>query len=164
MVIAASPAIIATVEALADEHGSREDLRPVMLRALALELMCLVARALPAAPDPSVPNSNQRFRDFETMVAQNLRKGWRLDDYARALGLSARHLGRLCHAARGIPAATYIEAARLGEARRLLVYTRASVAEIGYQLGFDDPSYFSRAFRRHTGQTPRDYRAAFDKE
>jgi hypothetical protein len=33
---------------------------------------------------------------------------------------------------------------------------------VGYQLGFEDPAYFSRAFRRHLGESPRDYRARLE--
>jgi AraC family transcriptional regulator, transcriptional activator of pobA len=46
------------------------------------------------------------------------------------------------------------------EARRLLAYTAAPVAEVARDLGFDDPSYFSRFFARRAGQAPQDYRAA----
>ena len=40
------------------------------------------------------------------------------------------------------------------EAQRLLTHTSQSIKEIGFQLGFEDPSYFVRFFRKHTGQTP----------
>ncbi len=46
------------------------------------------------------------------------------------------------------------------EARRLLLYSNLSVAEVGYATGFEDPAYFSRFFARHTGRSPRDWRAA----
>ena len=45
------------------------------------------------------------------------------------------------------------------EARRLLIFTTASINEIGYQLGFNDPAYFSRFFTREAGMTPGRYRA-----
>jgi AraC family transcriptional regulator, transcriptional activator of pobA len=44
------------------------------------------------------------------------------------------------------------------EARRRLIYVAAPVARIGADLCFSDPAYFCRFFRRHTGQSPRDYR------
>jgi AraC family transcriptional activator of pobA len=121
-------------------------------------------RRLPAGDARPGGTVDPRFRAFEALVRKEARSAWRLADYAQALGISTRHLSRICHAASGVPAAAYIETARLTEARRLLVYSRDSVAEIGYQLGFDDPSYFSRAFRRHTGQTPSDYRASFEQD
>jgi AraC family transcriptional activator of pobA len=48
---------------------------------------------------------------------------------------------------------------RLLEAKRLLRFTIRSVEDVGYSLGFDDPSYFSRLFRRMSGKSPSDWRA-----
>ncbi|MCY1416058.1 HTH-type transcriptional activator RhaR [compost metagenome] len=45
------------------------------------------------------------------------------------------------------------------EARRLLLFTSSSVNEIGYQLGFKDPAYFTRFFSREAGMTPSEYRS-----
>jgi AraC family transcriptional activator of pobA len=44
------------------------------------------------------------------------------------------------------------------EACRKLTYAPSSVASIAYELGFQDPAYFSRAFKRHAGITPKEYR------
>lgn len=46
------------------------------------------------------------------------------------------------------------------EARRLLRYTNASAVQVAAELGFDDPSYFSRFYRRMTGVRPGEDRAA----
>ena len=46
------------------------------------------------------------------------------------------------------------------EACRQLTYVPSSVATIAYELGFQDPAYFSRLFRRHTGMTPTQFRRA----
>src|SRR3546814_7719008 len=43
-------------------------------------------------------------------------------------------------------------------AKRKLTYSRISAAEIAYQLGFKDPAYFSRFFRRYTGKSPVEFR------
>jgi AraC family transcriptional activator of pobA len=45
------------------------------------------------------------------------------------------------------------------EAQRRLIFTRASATKIGYALGFVEPSYFLRFFRKRTGMTPAQYRA-----
>jgi AraC family transcriptional activator of pobA len=44
------------------------------------------------------------------------------------------------------------------EARRRLVYAASSVSGIAGELGFKDPAYFSRFFRRHSGVSPVDFR------
>ena len=48
------------------------------------------------------------------------------------------------------------------EARRALLYSNLSVAEIGYAVGFADPAYFTRFFTRHEGQSPLRYRQRRD--
>lgn len=145
------------------EHLAANTARTVMLRAKALQLCCLVLRHVDAAGRTAHPQEDPRFVQFQTLLAQHMRKAWTVGDYARALGVSPRHLSRICHTATGQPAAAVIEAATIREACRLLVYTRASVASVGYSLGYEDPSYFSRAFRRVTGRAPSAYRAAFDQ-
>ncbi|MEF9606167.1 helix-turn-helix transcriptional regulator, partial [Paracoccus sp. PXZ] len=78
-----------------------------------------------------------------------------------ALSITPGHLNRICRAATGESASRHIEKAVMTEASRLLAFTRLSVAEIGYRLGFSDPSYFSRRFRVMTGQSPTTYRDRF---
>jgi AraC-like DNA-binding protein len=49
------------------------------------------------------------------------------------------------------------------EAKRLLLHSEVNVAEIATQLAFDDPAYFSRCFRKHTGRSPIDFRRSLEK-
>ena len=46
------------------------------------------------------------------------------------------------------------------EAARLLRFTDLTVGEVAHRVGFDDPLYFSRAFKRHAGEPPMAYRDA----
>jgi len=51
-----------------------------------------------------------------------------------------------------------IETRKLIEARNLLLNSGKSVSEIGYELGYNEKSYFTRVFRKRTGVTPTEYR------
>ncbi|HNH36489.1 MAG TPA: AraC family transcriptional regulator, partial [Rhodocyclaceae bacterium] len=53
-----------------------------------------------------------------------------------------------------------VQARLLLEARRRLVYIAAPVSLLAYELGFQDPAYFCRVFKRATGMTPTAFRAA----
>lgn len=162
--ISADDEIIELFEGLHIEHDGSHSARTTMLKAKASVMACEVLRRLPKSEQMVRNGPDPRFQQFEEMVRVRFREGWQLKDYAHALHLSSRHLGRLCKKATGQSPTEYVEAVSMREACRLLVYTRDSIAAIGYQLGFEDPSYFSRAFRRNTGSTPRDYRAAFEQE
>jgi AraC family transcriptional activator of pobA len=82
----------------------------------------------------------------------------RVPDYAKALGASVTALRVACARIAGMPPAALLDQRALVEAKRALLYSNRSVAEIGYYLGFIDPAYFSRWFRGHAGRSPRRYR------
>jgi len=99
----------------------------------------------------------QRYRG---LLEQHFRQHRPVGFYARALGVSADHLSRVCRHATGTSALDLAHERVLLEARRLLAYTPASVIEVAHELGFDDPAYFSRFFAKLAGQAPSTYRAA----
>ena len=150
----------ATVMAISAEHAGGAADRAVMLQARAMQLLCHLARGLPDDGTPT--HSDRHMERFDAQIRAHLRDHWTLKQYCAALAMTPTHLNRITRQRLGLSAARYIEARLFHEACRLLAYTRMGVAEIGYALGFNDPAYFSRAFRRHTGQTPSDYRARFN--
>lgn len=113
-----------------------------------------------AAAAPQTPFA-ARLSALDSLIVQHMGDGWRASEYARALSLSTGHLSRLCRAGAGMGATAYIEVKVMQEACRLLAFTQLPTAEVGYRLGFADPSYFSRRFRAVRGQSPTGYRAQF---
>lgn len=147
------------MQAILQRHGAGGAARVPLLRALAMQVACHVAEALEdAAPSLRDP----RIATFEALVRQHFRDRWKVGDYASALAISPTHLNRLLRDATGEPASALIEAQQMREACRLLAYTRANVANVGYALGFEDPAYFSRCFRRRVGLSPGAYRRQVD--
>jgi AraC family transcriptional activator of pobA len=102
------------------EHAGLRPARSAMLRALAAQLACLVLRSMDNADSTGRNRPDPRFQRFQTLIGQHLRDQWRLPDYAREIGVSERHLSRICRAMSGRPAAEIIEAALIREACRLL--------------------------------------------
>ncbi|MBP2232573.1 AraC family transcriptional activator of pobA [Azospirillum agricola] len=96
---------------------------------------------------------------FRQEIERNFRDRVPLAAYAQALGVTESRLSAACRRAFGEPAVKLVQRRRLVEAQRYLLYTSHSVSEIGYFLGFQDPSYFSRFFIKLTGETPSDYRS-----
>lgn len=80
-------------------------------------------------------------------------------ELAALVGVSPSHLGALVRAATGGGVLAYRTAARMARARHLLDTTDAPVAEVARAVGYDDPLYFSRRFRRTHGTSPTAYRA-----
>lgn len=102
-----------------------------------------------------------RIAELDQQLAEHLTDNWRPHDYAAALMITQGQLNRICKKAAGLNAQSYIERAVMLEACRLLAFTGMSVAQVGYRLGFADPSYFSRRFHKRQGTSPSTYRARF---
>jgi AraC-like DNA-binding protein len=73
--------------------------------------------------------------------------------YASALCITEKKLNLVCKSNAGINAGEYIRDRVLLEAKRLLHNADYTVKEIGYFLGFEDPSYFNRFFKANAGTT-----------
>ena len=100
---------------------------------------------------------------FKMLLEQHVRQQQRLRYYAEKLGVTADHLSRVCRAPTGASALDLLHERLILEARRLLAYTPNPVSAVAFELGFDDPAYFSRFFSKLVGQSPSGYRAAVSR-
>ncbi|HEV7317093.1 MAG TPA: helix-turn-helix domain-containing protein [Ensifer sp.] len=153
--------IAATLARLAAEWESSRGNRTDLLDAYLTSVLVLTARLDERGDDrddAAGSENEERVQRFEALLRQHGRSHWPAAAYARELGLSPTHLNRVTRAVTGLSAHEMIARKLVDEARRELVFTRASVQEICFRLGFADPAYFSRFFLRQTGMTPRAWR------
>lgn len=132
--------------------------------ALLTALLVQVARlAGPADSDPVGNTAGRRkqrqIQQFKSLLDRDFRQHRPVQAYADALGLTAGQLSRICREVLGMSALDVIHARLVHEAQRELVYTVGSIQQLASELGFEDDAYFSRFFKRHTGLSPRDFRA-----
>ncbi len=110
------------------------------------------ARRGPAAARQSL------YTRWLLLLEQNYLAHWPVSRYAERLGLSTERLNRMVRTETGQPAQALLHARLIREACRRLVHVAAPVSQLAFELGFSDPAYFCRFFKRHTGKTPREYR------
>ena len=125
----------------------------------AINLLAAAHGLTPAAPGPLAPCSKQRIRRF---VDENLcDPELNVTGVARALGLSPRYV-QMAFADIATTPLAYIRRKRLQMAAQQLRRHGAgcNITELGFSLGFNDLSHFSRTFKARYGVGPRDYRAA----
>lgn len=79
--------------------------------------------------------------------------------YAAQLGITADQLNHALRSETGAAARAHIDRRVTLEAQRLLAFTGIPVQDVGRKLGFDDPHYFSKYFRKHAGETAGEWRA-----
>jgi AraC family transcriptional activator of pobA len=100
----------------------------------------------------------QLFTRFRALVEQHYLKHWSVADYAKALNVTPSKLNRVSKTLAGRSAFEIAQERLLLEARRRLVYIAAPVQRLAYELGFEDPAYFNRFFKKRTGMTPARFR------
>src|SRR5690606_33252429 len=91
---------------------------------------------------------------FQALVETSYREHRPLAFYAGRLHCTIRTLSRQTDMAFGMTPLQLINRRLVFEARRLLRFTNASCSEVAGELGFEDPAYFSRFYRRMTGHAP----------
>ncbi|GGX88509.1 helix-turn-helix domain-containing protein [Streptomyces minutiscleroticus] len=129
------------------------------LRMLLAVLLLRLTHAHPSAAPAAVPRDGP-FPRFRAAVERDFTRTHRVGDYAAALGYSTRTLTRAALAATGSTAKAYLDARIVLEAKRLLVHTDLTAADVARHLGFTDPGDFGKFFRKHDGRTPLSFRAA----
>jgi len=97
---------------------------------------------------------------FRALVERRFAEHLAVRAYAGELGVTESRLDRAVRAVTGRSAFEVTQERLLLEARRKLVYIAAPVSKLAYELGFEDPAYFWRFFRRRTGMTPSEFRKA----
>ena len=98
------------------------------------------------------------FTRFRQLVEDHYQEHWSIARYARELAMTQQTLNRLCRLFAGKGALDIVQERLVLAARRHLIYTDASVEAIAYGLGFQDPAYFSRFFKRLAGLAPGQFR------
>lgn len=99
-----------------------------------------------------------RIRQFEDLLEEQFIDVRTVSQYAAQMGLTPNHLNYICQKVLGKTASQLMHERLLIEAKRLLIHTPKSVKEVGFHLGFDDPSYFVRFFKKYAGHTPIEFR------
>lgn len=103
------------------------------------------------------------IRDFYNLLELHFKSNRNTNFYCELLGVSEKALSKQLKVTIGNTPKVSIDARVVLEAKRLLSYSPLSIKEIGYELGFEEPTNFNKYFKKHTNQTPNDFRALLSK-
>jgi AraC family transcriptional activator of pobA len=123
-----------------------------------LHLLMVHLSRLYAATSPAPFAAVSLVRRFRQAVERSFPASMLVRDYAQALAVTTSHLNESLRLETGLTAGDLIRARLLLEAKRLLLHSELTMAEIGYELGFNDPSYFSRFVRQEHKTSPAELR------
>ncbi|WP_245444804.1 GlxA family transcriptional regulator [Pseudaminobacter soli (ex Li et al. 2025)] len=109
----------------------------------------------------AVPAGRAALQELQRWVAANPALDHSVANLAKRIDLSPRHFSRLFRTEVGITPATWVEEARVNAARRLLEQGNEAPKQVAAHCGFADADTLRRAFARHVGITPAEYRRRF---
>lgn len=105
--------------------------------------------------------AQERVEEFTSLLETHMATHKQVSYYADLLNLSPYQLNTITKAVLGKTCSEVINEHIILESKRYLLATSDQVTRIAYQLGYEDPSYFIRFFKRHTGYSPEAFRHNF---
>jgi AraC-like DNA-binding protein len=95
---------------------------------------------------------------FKAIVEKHYQEWHQVKEYAEELNISPNYLNEVIKSNINVSAKDYIQNRLILEAKRMTVFTNKSMKKIGYDLGFEDPSHFSKFFKSYTGYSLQDFK------
>jgi len=109
-------------------------------------------------------HKEEKLQRFTTLIEQNFREQKGVSFYASQLNITPNYLNMLSRQILGKNAGDMILSRIMLEAKRLLYHTTSDISQIAFDLGYEDPSYFTRSFRRLEKKTPSEFREEIYKK
>jgi AraC family transcriptional regulator, transcriptional activator of pobA len=147
-----------TCAALAAEYRQPSPHRQGQIEALLTTLLVWASRkAMLLQPAQVSDKGSRHFARFERLIEEHYAGHHPVGYYAQQIGITSAHLNAIARGHAGKSALELIHERVLLEAKRNLAYTSMTVNAVSYALGFADPAYFTRFFKRRIGLAPKDF-------
>lgn len=153
------------LETIAEEYINPAPGRALVLESLVGVLLVWLRRrqARDALPEPGSrqDRGGHHLLQFSRLVENHYKAHHPIEFYGGQLGITAAHLNTLCRRLAGHSALQIVHERLLLEAKRNLIYTSMTISQVSDTLGFSEPAYFTRFFKRLTGSSPKAFREEF---
>lgn len=141
----------------------QEGYQDVIKAHLGIFLIELVRQRQDRKNQPSADSlyHQDRIEELMSLLETHLVQYKKVSDFADMLNLSIYQLNAITKVALGKTCSALIDEQIILESKRYLLSTTNQVSQIAYHLGYDDASYFTRFFKKHTGYSPEAFRQQF---
>jgi len=145
---------------LEEDLAIKDYLQGEMLRSLLKRILIKATRMVKVSlPEPTINTSQLNvIRQYNVLVEKHFREYHTVQDYAKLLFKSPKTLSNIFPKFSDKSPLMVINERILLEARRLLIYSDLTTNDISMDLGYKDPSHFSKFFKKHIGLTPTNFR------
>ena len=137
--------------------------RPLWDRLESTGIICQLLGRFIKEATPKYEAKDARIREVIRMINEDVSDTLRVDRMAREVHMTPDHLIRLFKKEMGCTPNQFIIERRMTKAMLMLSSEPLMTKEVAYSLGYDNLSYFTRLFKRHTGLTPYRYRESFNR-
>lgn len=148
------------VKELQERPTDYEGALQLLLHYFLIQASRLGGKCVVPAPEQHAAHNSSLFLQFKTLIEEQYGQLKNVSDYAGLLHIKPVLLNEISKQLSGITAGEHIRNRVILEAQRYLYNTDLTAKEIAYKLGFDDPHYFSRFFKKYTTQSPSEFREA----
>jgi AraC-like DNA-binding protein len=145
---------------LADELDAADNSSSTVVEGLLKALLGKIQSEGELLPTGRKQDGNGLCYQFREILSQEKQLKNSVAHYAGELNTTPQNLNLACKKEMNMPASVVLSEFIINEAKRLLIYTDNTVAEISFNLSFNDASHFVKYFKRFTGYTPQNYRAS----
>lgn len=156
--------IEAIIRLMMKELALREPEYETALHGLLRYFLVLASRikgeSLSISTEQHAAHNSSIFLKFKNLIEEKYQYLKNVSDYAGLLHIKPVLLNEISKQLSGITAGEHIRNRVILEAQRYLYNTDLTAKEIAYKLGFDDPHYFSRFFKKYTNQSPSEFKEA----
>lgn len=142
------------IDLLIEEFGLAETAQYDMLQSYLKQFIIQSVRLKKEAHELVEDTETKLFKDFSLLVDLNFKKLHSVTEYANRLGISPKSLTKHLQKLGTKTPSDFIKNRIITEAKRQLLYSNEAVKHVAFDLGFNDPAYFSRFFTKATGISP----------
>ncbi|PWH81280.1 helix-turn-helix domain-containing protein [Brumimicrobium oceani] len=157
---------LVTVCEMMAEEANRENPSYAILKQLLSLLFTIIEhekRKLDKSKVALEKTQNIAFGNFLNILEENFHKPLSVEFYADKLAMSTRNLNLICQEILEQSVSEIIDTRKLIEAKNLLISTDKNIADIAYDLGYNENAYFSSVFKKKSGQSPTEFRNEMKK-
>ena len=151
------------LENLIEEFSNSETAQYDMLQTYLKQFIILAVRIQKENHEIKENSESKLFKDFSVLVEMNFKKMHSVTSYANRLGVSPKSLTKNFQKIGTNTPSDFIKNRIILEAKRQILYSTDTVKQIAFNLGFNDPAYFSRFFTKSTSKSPLQFKKEFNQ-
>ena len=153
-----APEIMEIVNNLATSYKKHT---PIYIQGIACQLLGLLIEKSDSTQFTIKANRSKEFIDY---IQERLSEDLKINDICEKFGYTESYFCRLFKSLTNVNFSTYLQIARIEEAKRLLQETEFTIKSISEKVGFSDFSYFCKCFKHYLNMTPLQYRNRFKNQ